>query len=402
MNVKNYFIYHHDDPDGNMAAANVAKMIVDYNQRFSDKWGNFMTRYGSYETDYNDYGFTAHKTGDIIYVNGSIDVIFVVDLSFSRHTIDSLINLTENKLYKVVWIDHHQSSIDVVNEYGDKLDSMKNLFYFVSNDLSGAALVEALQGIVVDLGKILFSNSQEDYELQSWFKGVKRLQYSKDSTPKSPCVETLTGFRKYPISRATYYIDQYDRWTKQDPDADLFVSGLRLNGYKYNNGCNSIYKYYEMSLGHYSVYYDYDVERIIEEGRLASRANNMLMEEQLDRVGRVDFTDGTIYMKMCCGNSLNFCHLADAQETAFVMVVGWDVKLNKFSCSIYRNNNNADKLTITAKEIADLFGGGGHDGAAGFKTNLNMMDMLPKYAHGRTMREAFKVLSFIETGEHHE
>ena len=393
--IKNCFVYYHDDPDGSGAAAIVNNLIVSSGARKDEVINGGYYMVGSHETDYNDYGFNSHT-----HCNYTPDIVFIVDLSFSRHTIGSLLNLV-NTGKMVIWIDHHQSSIDVAKDKDmkEKLDSYKNLFYMVSNDLSGTALVEVFSAAIRgDLDR-LYSIEKDDHELIQTLKGIHQFSYDYDMLKSGKYVVHRFLGRDYEISRFAYYIDQYDRWTKQDPDADYFVQGLRLHGYKFNNGENAIYHALCES---FNVYNDGDIDTMIREGKLAMRANNMLMEDQLDRVLRVDFNDGTIYMKMCCGNSLNFCHLSDAPETAFVMVVGWDVVLNKFSCSIYRNNKNADKLTITAKEIADLFGGGGHDGAAGFKTNLNMMDMLPKYAYGRTIREAFKVLSFIETGDHHE
>ena len=395
--IKNCFVYYHDDPDGSGAAAMVNNLIGFSGARMdgfiNGEGGNTYVMVGSHETDYNDYGFDAHTHCDYVP-----SIIFIVDLSFSRHTIGSLLNLV-NTGKMVIWIDHHQSSIDIAKEMKEKLDSYKNLFYMLSNDLSGTALVEVFSAAIRgDLDR-LYSIEKDDHELIQTLKGIHQFSYDYDKIKSGKYVVHRFLGRDYEISRFAYYIDQYDRWTKQDPDADYFVQGLRLRGYKFRNGENAIYHALCES---FNVYNDGDIDTMIREGKLAMRANNMLMEDQLDRVLKVDFTDGTIYMKMCCGNSLNFCHLSDAPETAFVMVVGWDVKLNKFSCSIYRNNKNADKLTITAKEIADLFGGGGHDGAAGFKTNLNMMDMLPKYAYGRTMRQALKALSFIETGEHHE
>lgn len=392
--MTNYcFIYHHDDPDGSGAAAGVNRLIESsgLDGFLNDGGRSSYVMIGSHETDYNDYEFNAHTKCDYI-----CSTIFVVDLSFSRHTIDSLLKLV-NSRKMVIWIDHHQSSVDIATEMKDQLDSYKNLFYMVSNDLSATALVEVFSAAIHGNLDRMYSIECDDYEVRQQLKGVHQFYY--DTIENGRYVVSRLFGRDYNISRFAYYIDQYDRWTKQDPDADYFVQGLRLHGYKFDNGNNLIYHGLDDCI---SVYNDADIDSMINDGKLAAKAINMLMEDQLDRVNKVNFVDGTIYMKMCCGNSLNFCHLSDAPETAFVMVVGWDLRLNKFSCSIYRNNKNADVLTITAKEIADLFGGGGHDGAAGFKTSLNMMDMLPKYAYGRTMREAFKVLSLIETGERHE
>ena len=114
-------VYHHDDMDGKSAAWLVHTMKP---SSIEDHPKDYIMM------DYNSK-FDKHTIKDDV---------FVVDYSISHSTYDQFIELCKSAR-TVTWIDHHASSLDVVEKHKDELQAIKNLTYFVSKCACGAALV---------------------------------------------------------------------------------------------------------------------------------------------------------------------------------------------------------------------------------------------------------------------
>lgn len=91
----NLLCYHHNDLDGRCAAAVVAHYFKDKNP------DNYI------ESDY-----TGLKT-ELCWDN---DEVFIVDYSFTENTMEALLAICDIAR-RVVWIDHHDSSIDLVKNH---------------------------------------------------------------------------------------------------------------------------------------------------------------------------------------------------------------------------------------------------------------------------------------------
>ena len=109
--------YHHNDLDGRCAAAVVAHYFRDKNP------DNYI------ESDY-----TGLKT-ELCRDN---DEVFIVDYSFTEDTMQDLLDMCD-VARKVVWIDHHDSSIDLVNKHPELRD-IDNLRIYLSKEQSGCYL----------------------------------------------------------------------------------------------------------------------------------------------------------------------------------------------------------------------------------------------------------------------
>ena len=106
-------IFHHTDMDGYSSAAVVEHFV-----------NNCYCR----PVNYNNYLPTLeeiHKTGK------EFDTIYIVDYSFTNDTLYLLQELLEE--YNVVWIDHHKSSLGVLDQL-----QYDNLSYCVNIDYCGA------------------------------------------------------------------------------------------------------------------------------------------------------------------------------------------------------------------------------------------------------------------------
>ncbi len=106
-------IFHHTDLDGYSAAA-VVKHFVN----------NCYCR----PVNYKEYLPTIEE---IEKIGKTFTTIYIVDYSFTENTLYQLQDLLEE--YNVVWIDHHQSSLDIL----DKLD-YENLIYLIDTNYCGA------------------------------------------------------------------------------------------------------------------------------------------------------------------------------------------------------------------------------------------------------------------------
>lgn len=107
--------YHISDMDGWCSAAIVAMYTGNYDKE------NYIG------IDYNN-----HKIESIDIDSIKNEVIYIVDLSFTERNIDILRKLNENN--EVIWIDHHDASMEI----NDMYDDIRNIKGIRSKSHSGA------------------------------------------------------------------------------------------------------------------------------------------------------------------------------------------------------------------------------------------------------------------------
>lgn len=119
-----YLCYHHNDMDGKGAGNEVYKYIL--NSGIQPVQSMFIMR--GYDEPFSEQDYEGK-------------IVFIVDLSFTMKSIRNLFDICE-KANKVVWIDHHKSSIECLqnDDIRTKLDGYKNLKYFVNNQACGTLL----------------------------------------------------------------------------------------------------------------------------------------------------------------------------------------------------------------------------------------------------------------------
>lgn len=306
--------YHHNDLDGKCAAAVVAYYFNNYDPK------NYI------ESDYSGLKTELCREDD---------KVFIVDYSFTENTMKDLIDICE-VTKKVVWIDHHDSSIDLVRNHPE-LKSIPNLRIRLSKEQSGCYLT---------------------------------YQYFYDASPNE-------------VPLFIQLISDYDNWNHKSLFCIDFVRGLDIEE---NNPTDEIWKdlfdewemYMEGLLEPYSerplpqfegiTSLDLDNEEgdffwhkyILDQGAIVSRYLLTQNQSLVDNFGFESYLDN---IKCFClnakGNSLMFGH----KIKEYPMCVTFMFDGEAYNYSVYSEDES-----ISCKEIAERYGGGGHKGAAGFRS----------------------------------
>lgn len=285
-------IIHHNDLDGRCAANIVA---LKYGMSKFENENSF------YEADYVD------KLTSFIYEIKEDEEIFIVDYSFSESTIDQL-DAILHKTQNVVWIDHHASSLKLI-ETNPKYNSIAGIR---QNGISGAALT------YMYLYDCEFSKVPEYIQIVSDFDC-----WQFNFGERTMCFKF--GIETYDYSPKSYI------WVKlkeeSDSNMDEFLNSIIDIG-------TIIYEYSKMEYKEYCDKYSY--ESVI-------FGNKCLVVNR--KSGSPIF-----------GDKIN----------EYPVVMCWCFNGKTYDYSIYSENPSID-----CSEIAELYGGGGHKGAAGF--NLDIM-----------------------------
>ena len=153
-------VYHHTDMDGKSAGWLVHDMhpfaIEDHPEK------HIMTDYGD--------KFDKHNEKD--------DVV-IVDVSISDTTYEDFLNICKTAR-SVTWIDHHQTSLDIIEKHKEELQAIPNLTYFVSKCACGAALTYSFFRIPQeDLMAIRQTSEDEEYEINAVYnyRGMELVPY---------------------------------------------------------------------------------------------------------------------------------------------------------------------------------------------------------------------------------
>ena len=409
-------IYYHDDPDGHVSEKIIREMV---NQHYNGKDKNpFLDEYNvthiiSRPSQYTDT-FTELQDGSDKYFNNII--LFFVDLSFTPKTLDKLEEAIEMPgVRQVVWIDHHDSSEALVNNFDfhkyPNLNRYSTILY--SKDACGAVLCAYYAQVIRYAGnhkkQIWFNMKPIDYPI------VKNGQLNIDIDDHSKTIyinynvvlpETDKGLVlnqfQFASDKFLYHLDAYDRHTRNDPDADAFMFGFKIAEYQdaiednYNFEWCSISKMSSMPYGYHddetlknfeSSYIagfeqnnDLAEAVIIPNGIAAMDYQNYEYEYQLKKVKIYNVFGYNIIVKNAMGNSMNFCGILDGYldgykgfnivDKVHIGLIGhYDMQTDKYTYSIYENFEH----TVAVNKIAEGFGGGGHPGAAGFSLDVNIL-----------------------------
>lgn len=341
-------VYHHDDLDGISAAAIIAAKNPDLENTTFKKFS------------YGDK-FDAHKHDS----NIKEDVI-LTDISFSKDTYEQL-KVICNEAKSVIWIDHHATSVDMVDEYKDELQRIQNLTYFVNDNYCGALLTYLFTNIPKgDLAKIRDTNDKEIYVIttsaQAVFDETDIIEVQMFKAYKTDVVGPFEY--KMRIPKWLIYVDDYDCWKKKDKDSNYFQLGI-------------------MSEEEYNItYFDEDTERVVLNNMWINIVNQGADPLEWIQKGKIVYTylmrkykdefgmtfvwecDGKKFLcKNGTGNSYNF--LDESSKYDATILFAYNGASGKWEYSIYSDEN----IGINCKDFAEKFGGGGHIHASGFSTD---------------------------------
>lgn len=298
--MNKFYIYHHTDDDGYGSAAVVILYLL--HQHKIQSWDSEQLELIPYCYEPND-NFLPNR----LYNKG--DEIYVVDLSVSSSTLikfrDFLDTLKLNQS-KLIWVDHHKSSKDVLDDTSNNIKNTLNSYGFTYS---------------VDMNYCGMYNS--------W------LLFFKDS----------------PIPEIVRLIDDWDCWKHKLKDTKAFHYGLDSTSYYLPT--NDMWKQYLTNRG-YCLQFIKD--RVIEGNAILN------FIEQDNFLKYKNHFDCKLFGFNCC------CLNATRNSDIFIEFDKYDVVLafmfngDIYKYSIYSPKNSPAFCNI----IAEYFGGGGHKGASGF------------------------------------
>jgi len=282
--------FYHNDLDGRCAGSIVAQYTNNYNKE-----------------DYFEVDYIMNLPVDNI-VDG--EQIFFVDYSFKDNT-KEILNTLMQKGCDVIWIDHHTSSINLVEMYPE-LNSIKGLR---KDKISGAALTY-----------MYFYNCEFD---------------------------TIPYYIKL--------VSDYDCWIyKFDPDTTHFKLGIESENF---DALDLIWKsLFDESdnIGYYKMVASAK-ERLIGTGKIIKgyidQDNNYYREH-------FSYETEIEGYKCLVVNRKTNSWVFGEKYSDYPLVMVWVFNGTKYSYSIFSGDS-----TVDCSKIAEKFGGGGHRGAAGFSSD---------------------------------
>ena len=346
-------VYHHNDMDGKSAGYLVHKMKP---KTIPDSPYSYVMM--TYEDEFNKHTIK--------------DDVFIVDLSISEKTYPRLLEVCRTAR-TVTWIDHHESSIEVISKHKDELQSIKNLTYFISKAACGAALTYAYFNIPQqDLKNIRQIGPDEEYEISATysydqhnniFTGFINVMLTKRNK-KNPSDATWFD-HKVKLPQWLFYVDDFDCWKLICKDTEYFKFGAETSDsaiVKYSKATDT--KYFNTAFWNQ---FDDDravCKRYLDAGRYVSNFEHSENFRNLRHTFVWEY-DGTqfICLNTTKKSSMSFEHLMTKYPAAIAF--SYTGSTGSWSYSVY-----ADAATskFNCQKFAEKFGGGGHIGAAGFVT----------------------------------
>lgn len=334
--------YHHNDLDGKAAAHCVHKY----------KPSDIQDTTGSYiSCTYNDQ-FDKHTKNDIV---------FIVDLSITNSTYDKLLNVCKTAR-RVIWIDHHASSIEVVNAHNEELQNIGNLIYFVSDCACGAALTYAFLHCSLEKINKLW-NRESMYQIKANYSNSNRspiIDVSITRFDKDDPISATMYHETIKLPAWLYYVDDYDCWKKQDEQTEAFTLGLDCENYNVTKKNRDIVVFNDIFD---KMYVHAFLDSIIARGLFVSTYLRTRYRSELKNTFEWTYEGTTFLCKNGTGNSWNFDRLIERYDACILFY--YEGMSGKWKYSVFAT----DKSDFSCQKFAEKFGGGGHPKAAGFYTD---------------------------------
>lgn len=341
--------YHHNDLDGKSAGFLVHKfkpeMIEDYPQNYIS-------------IGYNDK-FNKHTLKD--------DVV-ITDISISESTYPQLLEVCKTAR-TVTWIDHHKTSLEVIDVHKDELQNITNLTYFVSSCACGALLTYLYFNLpkkeLADIRKI---SDKEYYNISAEYNP------EKDNISNIKAKVILTRFDKNNSSEAVVYnynidiptwiayVDDYDCWKKNFKYTDDIFLGTQCEDTDViikDDAKNIIFNPFWENLDKNNIS---ELDKLYTMGTTVNKYLGRRYNSELSDTFEWTYNGIKFLCKNGTGNSWNFGAMID-KYTA-VILFNYSGASGKWDYSVYASDNS----TFDCSEFCKQFGGGGHFHSAGFST----------------------------------
>lgn len=356
----NAMIYHHNDPDGHVSGYLAENFLLGKEVNLKKEgfvYKNVFTAEKTYTSSFDDH----------LKIEGDDPIeLWFVDLSFTQSTIDILINaiISDPRVKRVVWIDHHASSKPIIDGVFSFLAQHKNISYGAiihSNNACGAVLTY----IYTDL---ICSSSINIHDNHYLLVNDVTL---KENEPNhiTKVSATVADYGEFTIPNFLYYLDHHDRWTRQEPEAPDFITGYMASDFSMTRMDQNT-----RETKYSDVFNLFDrCEEFIRDGKKINEFERNRYFTESKFCTTMNLFGHRIIVKNGHGNSKNFLNYLDDNLVSFAVLYRFDPESRLWIHSIYANKS----ITIEVNKIAEQFGGGGHAGAAGFQIEKPIFTMKP-------------------------
>lgn len=326
--INNVWIFHHTDADGYCSGAITYSALKNKLNKLALEIpeSNWHLIASDYNTKFVDF--------DII----ENDIVAFVDLSFTLNTIwqlENIYDVTSN----IIWIDHHESDIDVLNK-NEEIDSITDEFTYCviggrANKYSAALMCWAVF---------------HDKEIEFAPEYVKLVSDWDTWTHE---LENSIYFNQYVNGVENY------RLVSKDENNNLIID-VNSIWFKLENESNNLD---ESTLNKTPLL------------NLAIKTGKPIVEDQRIKNQRYLRSNGfetTLlgYNVLACNqksNSLLFGDKYNDYDIVCPFVLHERNGKLIYTYSLFSSNKD-----VNCRKIAEQFGGGGHKGAAGFSTKINI------------------------------
>lgn len=289
---------------------------IDDDGKLAGFWVNELARhYDNYEKEFIPINYGTKFPFESIHPN---EQIFIVDYSILPEEMDKLLEITED----VTWIDHHQSAIKRYEGYHRHI---KGIRY---DGIAGCMLTYCYFKYMVvtqfDTGSVI------------------TIAFNKSMTQDAPMF--------------TKYVADFDVWKFEYGDATKeFEMGLQL----YNTEPTGMFSIWRSLLAPNDYVHTESV--IIERGKdLITYRDNWAKEYCESKGFETEFCG-----YKCFAMNLGLCgspEFKSVDDGTYDMFIGFCFDGEKWSYALR-------SATVNVAEIAMMYGGGGHPGAAGFSSD---------------------------------
>ena len=342
MTFRNINIFHHNDADG-VVAGMLAKLWVDGSSVICDKTNTFAINYG--------FDLDERIDRETVCFN---DLFIFVDFSFSGESDKAYLKDIMEKTDNVVIIDHHASSIKMLKD--SRYSFIKNAAGIISDKWCGAMLIYLFTRQYPEIGCMY------NVRMDSGSGFMHRICDDEEAILKDA---------KYPNG----FMECIDQWdTRHMPNGyEHFLKFARPFhlAFKFNSDISDEQNSELNALVNgtcWSSYWRAQYDKVFEE----VLRRGWVIADVIDHNNLMDYKsrafECTIDKYNCvalnCNGSSDYCISINREtDNKYDIIVLFSYNGDGWKYTLY-----SDKPEVDCESIAVIFGGGGHKGAAGFRS----------------------------------
>ena len=349
-------IFHHFDADGYCSAAVLIKYLLGQ----ADK------------EDIKCYSCIHSSQMDFSHVEKD-DFVFILDYSFPEVDKPEIIKLYNNVTKNIYWIDHHDTSKDVINENEVFSKIAENGFVEVSNRYAGCLLTYFW------CKHFIFVNSSDIVQ------GTKYSLLNTNSNTDSKIILRNTSDYKKIYDMVPNWIalvSDHDTFKHNIPNSKELVKGIYYEGP------------YELFLNTESdrsfIYGNCDIDELIKSlvnvGSIIleseSRSNKRIIKNNsfVKEFHVIDEKGNEGRFSVICVNGHGNSDLFGELYTQYDAVCSFHYNGMNYMYNLYANDDSPIKCSTIGKYYKLKYGitGGGHEHAAGWAAPINIFDSVDK------------------------